>query len=309
VHYPFFVYFYILFFIYGDILKIQPKCAHCLLSRVHFEAELSTEDKDLQYKAVKAGLEVLGDKFHPEASATKVSTAIHRNAYEILNDKDPYLEKKRISNKIALDLLPIAKKLIKYNDPVESFRKAVIASIIGNSFDFGVLGFEIKEDFEKEFKELFKKGLDIDDTEKIIPLLPKVVYFADNCGEIVFDTLVFKAIKRFKGKITLVVRGAPILNDVTMETVEELNLNKEVDDVLTTSSNAIGVCLEEASKELLEAMENATLIISKGMANYESLSEYEIKKPIAYLLRAKCEPVANSIGAEVGMMVAKLIVA
>jgi uncharacterized protein with ATP-grasp and redox domains len=75
--------------------------------------------------------------------------------------------------------------------------------------------------------------------------------------------------------------------------------------VLTTGSNAVGVSLREAPPELLEALRSSDLIISKGMANYESLSDAGFR-PMAYLLRAKCEPVATSIGAKKGMNVARL---
>ncbi len=75
--------------------------------------------------------------------------------------------------------------------------------------------------------------------------------------------------------------------------------------MLTTGSNAVGVSLREASGELLKALKSSGLIISKGMANYESLSDAGFR-PMAYLLRAKCEPVAASLGAKKGMNVAML---
>ncbi|KXS46533.1 MAG: hypothetical protein AWU58_460 [Methanohalophilus sp. T328-1] len=37
--------------------------------------------------------------------------------------------------------------------------------------------------------------------------------------------------------------------------------------------NAIGVAFDEAPQELLEAFNKTSLIISKGMANYENLTE------------------------------------
>ncbi len=111
--------------------------------------------------------------------------------------------------------------------------------------------------------------------------------------------------RKLGGKLTLVVRGAPILNDVTMKEVLELGLDKMVDRVLTTGSNAIGVCLKEAPPELVEALGNASLVISKGMANYETMSEYNFR-PIAYLLKTKCESVAEAMGLKKNMNVARL---
>jgi hypothetical protein len=91
-----------------------------------------------------------------------------------------------------------------------------------------------------------------------------------------------------------------------MADVRQLNLEDKVDRVLTTGCNAIGVAFDEAPQELLEAFDKASLIISKGMANYETLSERKMG-PIAYLLQTKCESVAQDMGLEKGYSVAKLM--
>lgn len=274
-----------------------------MLSRVQFEAELSTKDIALQKRAVLAGIEVLRKYLVDGAPATHLSTKIHREAYRVLGDIDPYRKKKQQSNAAAKKLLPLARDFVSEKD---SFRRAVLASIVGNSFDFGVLGFDADKEIAKEaMLGQFERGLDVDDTERMKALLDNVVYLADNCGEIVFDTLLFEEIRKLGGRITLVVRGAPILNDVTMKEVMELGLDKKVDRVLTTGSNAIGLCLKEAPPELVEALGNASLIISKGMANYETMSEYNFK-PVAYLLKTKCESVAEAMGLRKNMNVARV---
>jgi uncharacterized protein with ATP-grasp and redox domains len=284
-------------------LKTHPRCAPCLLSRVQFEAELSTKDLLLQKKVILAGIEVLRKYMVDGAPATHLSTKIHREAYKVLGDIDPYFEKKKESNIAALKLLPSARDFVREKD---SFRRAVLASIIGNSFDFGVLGFDADKATAKDMMEKqLEHGLDVDDSDKINKMLGNVVYLADNCGEIIFDTLLFEEIKKLGGHITLVVRGAPILNDVTMTELKELGIDKKVDRVLTTGSNAIGVCLKEAPPELVEALRGASLIISKGMANYETMTEYDFK-PIAYLLKTKCESVAEALGLSKNMNVARL---
>ncbi|MGM0771338.1 MAG: damage-control phosphatase ARMT1 family protein [Halobacteriota archaeon] len=291
-------------------MKMDPRCTYCLLSRVHYEAQLSTDDDELIYRTMQAGLDVLKETYVPGVAAGVVSTAIHRKAYEMLNDEDPYLKLRQLSNKIAEKVYPYARSLVYDDSPSDEdiFRRAVLASVIGNFFDFGIMGFDVGEDvFDRTFAEVFRKGLDVDDTSRMFEMLDDVVYVVDNCGEIILDTLVFDIIKKVGGKITLVVRGAPMLTDVTMENVHELELDKKVDRVLTTGSNAVGVCFEEAPAEFIDALKNASLIISKGMANYETMSE-ENFGPIAYLLRTKCEAVAEDMGLEMGCSVAKLVV-
>ncbi|WP_445475786.1 damage-control phosphatase ARMT1 family protein [Methanococcoides methylutens] len=290
-------------------MKMDARCTYCLLSRVHYEAQLSTNDEELIHKTMLAGIDVLKDTYKPGVPAGVVSTAIHRKAYEVLNDNDPYLELKQLSNRIAEKVYPYAHSLVHDADPTdeEMFQRAVLASVIGNFFDFGIMGFDVEEDvFDETFAEIFRKGLDVDDTSEMFEMLDDVVYVVDNCGEIILDTLVFDIIRKVGGKITLVVRGAPMLTDVTMDDVQKFEVDKKVDRVLTTGSNAVGVCFDEAPAEFIAALENASLIISKGMANYETMSEMNFG-PIAYLLRTKCEAVADDMGLEMGYSVAKLV--
>ncbi len=290
-------------------MKVHPRCSYCLLSRVHLEAKLSTDDEELMHKAILGGIEVLREKYMPGMPAAELATPMHRKAYEILNDNDPYIKMKELSNKAAAKVLPIIRSHV-YNghgNDNDLFKRAILAAVIGNYFDYGVMGLDVPIDvFEETFIEHFRRGLDIDDTDRMLDKLSNVVYLADNCGEILIDTLVLEAIKRMGGRITLVVRGAPILNDVTLEDIKDDNIFEMADRVMTTGSNAIGIRFEEAPLELKEALENASLIISKGMANYETLSE-ENYRPIAYLLKVKCDPVGEDIGANKGSSVAKLL--
>lgn len=290
-------------------MKIDPRCAYCLLSTVYYEACLSTDNPEVIGKVVVAGLDALHNSFKPGTgrSTARMATILHRSALKILDDPDPYKKKKIRSRQVIKKLMPQARLLVDNGVQIDRFRHAITAAVIGNTLDFGVDGFDVNEEgFEQEFNRLFHMGLTVDDSDKMIPLLGDVVYLADNSGEILLDTLVIEDIKRLGGKVTLVVRGAPILNDATMEDVEIHDLDKMVDTVLTTGSNAIGVCLDEAPRELQDALNRATLIISKGMANYETMSEYDYK-PIAYMLRTKCQAVADDLGLDVNILIAKLI--
>ena len=290
-------------------MKIDPRCAYCLLSTVYYEARLSTDNPEVIGEVVIAALDALHKNFKPGTGrgTANMATIVHRRALEILDDPDPYMEKKKISRQVVSKLMPHARLLVDDGVRINRFRRAITAAVIGNTLDFGVDGFDVNEaGFDQEFNRLFHHGLTVDDTDKMISLLDDVVYLADNSGEILLDTLVIEEIKRQGGRVTLAVRGAPILNDATMEDVEIHGLDKIADTVLTTGSNAIGVCRDEAPPELKDALDRATLIISKGMANYETMSEYNYK-PIAYVLRTKCQAVADDLGLDVDILIAKLV--
>jgi damage-control phosphatase, subfamily I len=286
-------------------MNVFPECIPCLTSRVLYEAKLSTNDVKTQLKAEEAAVKAMCSTGF-EGPIALLSTDAHRAVYRVLGNDDPYREVKRLANETAVKLLPTVRSNIQMSrDP---FRSAVIAAIIGNTFDFGVLGFEVAtDDFEKEVATIYQHGLDIDDTDAIKALIKDVVYIADNVGEIVYDGLLIEQLRKLGGHVTLVVRGGYILTDATIEDVWEFGLDKVADRVLTTGSNAIGINIDEISTGLSEILPQASLIIAKGMANYEMLSEYPFK-PVAYLMRVKCAPVAESVGAQVGDFIAKLVI-
>jgi damage-control phosphatase, subfamily I len=285
-------------------MKVFPECIPCLTSRVLYEAKLSTNDLATQLKAEEAAVMAMCS-IGFDGPIALLSTQVHRAVYRVLGDDDPYRQVKRLANETAVKLLPTVRSIIQMSS--DPFRSAIIAAIIGNTFDFGVLGFEVvTDDFEKEVATIYQHGLDVDDTDAIKALIKDVVYVADNVGEIVYDGLLIEQLRKLGGRVTLVVRGGYILTDATIEDVWEFGLDKVADRVLTTGSNAIGIKLDEVSAELREILPRASLIIAKGMANYEMLSEYQFK-PVAYLMRVKCAPVAESVGAHVGDFIAKLV--
>ncbi len=286
-------------------MKISPVCPACLLNRVYLESKMATDDEEKIFKAVEESLKILAKRYPLRGINAVIATELHRRVYEILGVEDPYRKVKDRANSVALRFLPLVRDFVKNQDDV--FKAAAIASIIGNTFDYGVMGHHVAEDdFMEYFKKQYSKGLAIDHMDEIRDLCRgKVVYLTDNAGEIVLDTIFMEEISKLSERLTVVVRGKPILSDATLEDAKLAGVDKIADEILTNGEGAIGIIEEELPSETLERLENADVIISKGMANYECLSESRFK-PIAFLLTAKCEPVANSMGVSVGDMVAML---
>jgi len=272
-------------------MKPQPECASCVLRRAVFEAHLVDPSKAMD--VVKGVLATLCEKFDENKPSIKVWTEVHRKVYEILGTEDPYREVKRKSNDIAMEMFPLA--LEYYEKSEDKLRAAEILSIAGNILDFGV-SIKNPEDFQEKFQKILEEGIYHDDTDLLKKhLRGHVVYITDNCGEIVFDKLLIREIRKYADKITLLVRGKPILSDATLEDVYYVGLDREVDEIKTTGIFAVGIDMDIVPKEIRSLLSSADLIIAKGMGNYESLSETDLR-PIAYLLRTKCDPVAREIG-------------
>jgi uncharacterized protein with ATP-grasp and redox domains len=178
--------------------------------------------------------------------------------------------------------------------------------------DFGIEGVSNNPKTLKDiFEKIFFEGLGHDDYPKLKKHLEKakhVVLFTDNSGEIVFDKVLCHELKIFNSSIfiTLVVKGKPIISDATLKDAQELDFKEIVDEILTTGCFAIGVDFNLLPPKLEEVLNRADLIICKGMANYEAFSETDYK-PVAYLLRTKCSPIANSINIPLDVNVIKII--
>ncbi len=285
-------------------MRITPRCLACLLNRAYLESRFVTDDKELIFKAVGEALKVLSERYFRRDINAHIATQMHRRVYEVLGVEDPYRDLKERANRMALDALPVIREFINRQD--DRFRASAISSIIANTFDYGVMGHDVSEDFKNYFFEMFRRGLAIDDLEDIRDLCKgNVVYLTDNCGEIIIDALFLREIKKICRLLTVVVRGRPILSDATVEDAIMAGIDKIADEILTNGMGAIGIIEEELPDETLKRLEDADIIIAKGMANYESMSESRFK-PIAFLLTAKCEPVAEDIGVKVGDMVAML---
>jgi uncharacterized protein with ATP-grasp and redox domains len=112
-------------------------------------------------------------------------------------------------------------------------------------------------------------------------------------------------LKKFDVDLTLVVKAEPILTDATKKDISGLGMEKLVDRIVEAPGFAVGLNLDSLSGPFGKMLRNADLIIAKGMANFESLSETDLG-PIAYMLRTKCSPVANAMGLKKDINAVKL---
>jgi len=290
-------------------MKLEPECILCQIKVREEELLTLLDDKRKVLEALSNILRLLIDGIEKNLPINQVATYAFRHVKKITNCEDPYKEYKEKTNSIAEKLsAKIEVELEKLKDPVKRFRRTCIIATLSNAIDPGVAGHTFKE------KELVERLLHeepyIDDSQKLLQHVKNsknILYLADNSGEIFFDKMLIKELKKYGTKVTFVVKSGAFQNDVMLEDALKAGIDRVADEVITTGSDAAGVILEECSKEFLEKLEETDLIIAKGLANYESLTEYIniIKKPIAYFLVAKCKPIARSLKAKRGTCIIK----
>ena len=274
-------------------MKLTPDCVPCLMKRVLFQARLL--ENGCESEAVGAALRAYAKEYAVGRNSAEVATEVHRSAYEVMG-ADPYIKIKLDADRIAEEYLD---QVMGYVDSAEDrFSAAVRVAVIGNIMDFGV-SLSSPEEFRAVFKKLLDQGIGSDDTARMKELLTdskSVLYFFDNCGESQFDKLLIREIQRMGVRVVGVVRGERILNDVTMEDAERIGLDKILDRTVSTGTFAVGAVLYKAKDDLKEELDRADMMICKGMANYESLSDQDAGMPKVFILRTKCGPVARSLG-------------
>jgi uncharacterized protein with ATP-grasp and redox domains len=290
-------------------MKIQAECVPCLLKRVLFEAEQLTDDPKITTRVIREACKMLSDQYDPSKCSAMIATQVHKRTYEILDTPDPYDKLKMQANAEALSLVPRVEALIeKAQDPLKT---SMLCSIVGNMMDFGIAGASDDPSLLSHiFDKMYAEGLGYDDTEQIKDILKqasKVVLFTDNCGEIVFDKIFCRELKRFHPAmhLTLIVKGEPVLSDATMEDAKTLGFSEVVDDIMTTGCFAVGVDFKHLPQAVEKTLKQADIILCKGMANYESFSETQYR-PIAYFMRTKCDVIARSMGLPRDINVVKL---
>lgn len=218
--------------------------------------------------------------------------------FQISGDPDPYLPYKNEANRRVLELLPDLKlRVLNASDP---FGEALRLAIAGNVIDMGanpdldlnVALNELSADFDPSLASNIRK------LKECIDRADNILYLLDNAGEVVFDTLFLEYIP--VEKLTLVVRGAPVLNDVTLDDAKKLGLHEKY-RIIDNGHQAPGTILEECGDVFMHAYDHCDLILAKGQGNLESLLGV-CRKPIFYMLKAKCDVVAQKLGVNLGAL-------
>jgi len=292
-------------------LKVELRCISCILNRGYLQIQEATDDTALQFKTLSAILRFLAEEFKPTANPAYLGTKRDRLIRKITGNPDPYKQKKQLSNKKALEVVPLAKTIIsKETSPELRFRKACLSAIVGNIMEFDIPDNPFNfTDLEKLIQQA-EKDLALDEIPQIFNKAKKakqVLYLTDNAGEIAFDTLLVQELKNLGAHVTVAVKDGPILNDATMEDAQIVGMDKIADKVMSTGSDAVGLFPEDCSDEFLNVYNSVDFVVAKGMGHAETLTELQLPVPHALLLRTKCCTVASHLNVDIGKNVAKIL--
>ena len=276
-------------------------CYSCFLRQALEAARMAKADESQQKVVLDRVLDLL-KRIEPSSSPPEIGDRVHRIVRQVVGNGDPYQAIKQASTRQALGFYSRMKALVaEADDPLGT---AVRLSIAGNIIDAGP---NREYDLWTTVERVLAQPFAVDDGDAFREALSRadrVLYLADNAGETVFDRVL---IESFDVPVTYVVKGGATLNDATWEDAMAVGID-QVAEIVDTGLDAPGVILHRTggrtcSDEFRRIYDEAELIIAKGQANYETLSEEGSR--VFFLLQVKCPIIARDVGVPVGSIVLK----
>lgn len=283
-------------------MTIQPECIGCIAAQSRRVCDAIRADETIRERItnyVDTALQNADFTLSPPVLAAPLYEAMAR----IAGKYDLYDEQKGQATEQARTYLPYLREVIgRSSDPFAALLKT---AVVGNVID---LAAEVSFDLHDAINSVFDTPFAIDDSEPLRSALGNaqtLLYIGDNAGEHIFDALAIETLARLfpRCRITYMVRGNPIINDVTMKEALEAGLER-FSSLCDSGVPTPGFVYDLAAPEAQKLFDEADLIIAKGMGNYECMTPQR-RSGICFLLKVKCSVVAASLSRDIGDIVCR----
>lgn len=284
-------------------MTIDPACVTCIINQSRRVADAIHADDALRERLVGT-VEEMATRFSFRQAPPEVASDVYEKMAELAGKADLYDDVKAHSTQKAARFLPELREEIDRSD--ETLLTATKVAVAGNVID---LAAEVSFDLHEEIGKIFDTDFALNDFASLETALRQaktLLYIGDNVGEHLFDYLYIETLRRLYPdlQITYMVRGRPIINDVTIQEAREAGFDK-LCRLVDSGVNTPGFAYGRANDESRTLFDTADLILAKGMGNYECLSPAR-RQNICFLLKVKCQVVANSLQCEIGDLVCKV---
>lgn len=269
-------------------------CIPCFIRQGLDTARAITDDTRIHERIVREVLLLVAD-MDPSMPPPWFGRIVYRRLRELTGIEDPYRGAKDRFNHVVMSLLPELRTVVQ-RDP-QPLYAAVKMAIAANVIDLGVVGDIGLDEIRRALREacLVDVHGDLTAFRRKVDNAGEILYLADNAGEIVIDRLLVEALG--PERVTVVVRGAPVINDATLKDARMAGLDELV-RVVDNGSDAPGTILDDCSAEFRELFDRADLIIAKGQGNFETLSSVDAN--VVFLMKVKCPVIARHAGLPLG---------
>jgi hypothetical protein len=288
-------------------MKTYPDCIPCFFRQALENSRLAGADEKTQKKILIRLIRTLSaGRF--DCSPPELSRFVYGIVRKLSGNPDPFLAIKRKSNRMALSVYPLLKS--KVHRARDRMLAAVELAIAGNIIDYGVAGgVNIRKALnrillmeEKVLKHESRRLFNYAQFKRSLKKSRRILYLADNAGETVFDRVLIEEIKSAdpSKEIFYAVKGHPIINDALKADAASSGISSSA-KIVSTGLAVPGLALSLCSPAFLRRFRQADMVISKGLGNFEALEG--ARKPVFFLLMAKCPVVARHVRCRQGDVV------
>ena len=285
-------------------MTIDEECVGCIVNQSFRVANAINASDELTAKMTTT-VESMSKDFSYDDNPPEIASYVYEKMAQIANKTDLYDEVKEHSTKKALSFIPLLKEKLLTSD--NKLLTATKIAVAGNVIDLAAaVEFDLEEELDKIFHTKFAYN-DFDMLKEKLTTAKTVLVIGDDVGEHIFDYMFIETLKELYPHVdySFMVRGNPIINDVTMKEAKEARFDK-LCELVDSGVNTPGFAYNRANSYSQELFDSVDLVISKGMGNYECLSPSH-RKNICFLLKVKCNVVAASLKKEVGDIVCKMV--
>jgi len=281
-------------------MKPTYHCIPCHVNHIYRVVSGLTLDEHTKLRLMQELTRIIAGNFStPPDCAHELYTAIS----QLTGIDDPFTKVKKNSNALMMSLLPQLRAECGHNPLMQALKLSLAANMI----DYGIGDSNCGEDFAVTLKTIIHDiCIPEEFYREFILAMEKaesILYIADNAGEIVADMLLVDCLP--KEKIVFAVRGYPVINDATLQDAQDIGLTQKV-KVITTGDRTPGINLKRCSKEFLQKLSQADMIIVKGQGNFETMIDVPLDGIVKtgvklfFLFKVKCLPVAEFTYKKVG---------
>jgi len=284
-------------------MNISNECVGCIINQSAKVAK-AIDANDILTKELTSTVEMMSKDFSFSDTPPEIAAYVYEKMAEIANKLDLYDEVKEHSTKKARTFIPLLENKLKNSK--DKLLTATKIAVAGNVID---LAAEVEFDLEEELEKIFDTDFAYNDFEVLkdkLSIAKNVVILGDNVGEHIFDHMFIQVVKELYPdiEITYMVRGNPIINDVTIKEAKEAGFDK-ICNLVDSGVNTPGFTYSRATTSAKKMFDEAGLVISKGMGNYECLTP-TTREGVCFLLKVKCSVVAASLSKDLGDIICKV---
>ena len=268
---------------YRGRMKTRERCYTCLQDFAQQIVSLSGANGTL----VERCFHLVDRLYSPSKSPTEISNQLLKFIREQTGVTDPFAAKKAMEFRQAKKAAEEFRRL--FPSDLDGLLKY---SCLGNSHDYFEGSYNVSDFRYLGDVESIREGITSAGREALL--------FADNVGDFFFDLPLIRFLEGAGKHVYYAVKEAPAQNDLSMPDVELYGLRDLFANIISTGMDEVGVRRERMAGTIKDLWEGDALVIAKGMANYEAISEFHDERPVIYNLKVKCKTVAEALGRNVG---------